>query len=223
MLLKEIFDQLTFGELSQISIGGSELGAINESNYVRMIPHINMALAAIYKRFPLKEGRGTFTLQAGAYIYSLVEDDVSRIETVKNELGNELSLNEPSDYYSCYTTSPKVIKVCPDIVNQLIDVPDYYKSTSLEVIYRASHPLLVDSILFDPETIEIELPYTHLEPVIYFIASRVLSPTGAGPLQGVVGNNYMQRYEMACQQLILQNPQIENTSYHTRLTNNGWA
>ena len=44
MTLQEIFDQLTYGELSQLSMGGSEAGIIDESNYSRILVHVNLGL-----------------------------------------------------------------------------------------------------------------------------------------------------------------------------------
>ena len=53
MKLKEVFDQLTYGELSQLSIGGQAQGEITEENYARVVAHVNLGLSAIYKRFHL--------------------------------------------------------------------------------------------------------------------------------------------------------------------------
>lgn len=43
MNLKEIFDQLTYGELSQISIGGGAAGQIRPEDYAKLVAHTNLA------------------------------------------------------------------------------------------------------------------------------------------------------------------------------------
>ena len=54
MLLSEIFEQLTYGELSQINLGGKDDGGIASSDYPAVVAHINMALTELFKRFPLR-------------------------------------------------------------------------------------------------------------------------------------------------------------------------
>lgn len=63
MKLIEIFNQLTFGELAQLSMGGMDAGEINDKNYDAVLSHINLGLTALHKRFPLKEGRLVVALQ----------------------------------------------------------------------------------------------------------------------------------------------------------------
>jgi len=233
MNLQEIFDQLTYGELSQLSIGGGEAGVINKNNYKRIIPHINLALTALYKRFSLKENRISFPLQYGGYGYNLDVDDILKIERVLTDLDEELSLNDESDKYSCFTTSLTTLIVAKDIVDKAIDLPDYLKTTSLTVVYRANHPKLsyngrdlqlgdVEDLLFDE--VIFELPDSHLEPLLLFIAARMMTPLGVGQFEGQAGNNYMKKYELACEQLVGINIQIgTHQNQNNRLTQKGWV
>ncbi len=224
MTLQEVFDQLTHGELAQLSIGGGEAGIIDKSNWFRLIPHVNLGLSALYKRFPLKEKTVTFLLETGGYTYTLKVDDLNKIERVFTADGEELALNDPSNKYTCTTPSIKVLQVHKDIVDGAIDLPEKLKTTSLDVVYRANHPELQERDAdLDPDEIELELPYTHLEPLLYFIAARMHAPVGSGQFEGIISNNYTQKYETAVQQLIALNPQIELTDHNTRFSNNGWA
>ena len=52
MTLSDVFDQLAYGEFSKIFLG--ESGAIPQSNWNRIITHINLGLTELYKRFDLK-------------------------------------------------------------------------------------------------------------------------------------------------------------------------
>lgn len=150
MLLSEIFTQLTYGELSQVSLGGGEAGAIDESNYPQVLAHINLGLTSLYKRFPLKEGRVTFALQEGKTSYKLDTnedvrfvqsgfddeflDDINKIERVMTDLGWELGLNNQADPYSCHTPSVITLRVPGPIVNQSLELPNYLRTSNVERI-----------------------------------------------------------------------------------------
>jgi hypothetical protein len=248
MKLQEVFDQLTYGELSQISIGGNEAGAINPENYNRLIPHVNLGLSQLYKRFSLKEGRLTLELQSGRTIYPInskyavnsksskepvryikdsvaepFKDDILKIEKVIASTGYEFSLNDASDEYGMFTTSATVLRVPLDVVEQIESLPDELKTSLIEVVYRANHPLIIaDGTDTEPDQIELELPYTHLEPLLLFIASRIHTPSGMSN-EANLGNIYASKYEAACQLLEFKGLQVDQGSQSTRLEQNGWV
>lgn len=248
MKLQEVFDQLSVGELCQISIGGQEPGVLNGENYAKIIPHVNLGLAAIYKRFYLKEGRLKIGLQDGQVVYPIslsvavsntrstapvkwlldsisapFKEDILKIERVLGSLGNEFPLNDIGNEYSLTTPNSQTLRVPEGLVTAGMEFPDDWKTSTLEVIYRANHNKIVVPLgYFDPARVEIELPYTHLEPLLWFIASRVNNPIGMGQ-EFNAGNQYYQKYELACQQLEVSNFQIDLGSSNTRLRDNGWV
>lgn len=248
MKLQEIFDQLTHGELSQLSLGGGADGQINTANYAKVLSHINLGLTALYKRFPLKEGRLILALQEGRVTYPLTsayatatlgsiepvryiqdsqsapfQDDIHKIERVYTAAGKELGLNDEADPYACFTPSAAVLRVPAAIVTSSVDLPDELRTATLEVVYRANHPLLVlEDGYFFPAEIEVELPYSHLEPLLYFVASRVHNPIGMTN-EFHAGNSYAAKYEMACQQLEQFNLRVDQGMQNTRLRRNGWV
>jgi hypothetical protein len=248
MKLKEIFDQLTHGELSQLGIGGAANGGIAPENYGKVISHVNLGLTALYKRFNLKEGRVTIELQTGRTTYpvnanyavsnrrsreqvryikdSLDEpfrDDIHKIERVYTSVGYEMGLNDESDPYSVFTPSATILRVPPLVVAGSVDLPDELKTETLEVVYRANHPIIVQGIgLFEPDRVELELPYSHLEPLLFYVASRVHTPTGMTN-EANLGNTYFAKYEASCQQLENTNLRVDQSSQNTRLARNGWV
>lgn len=247
MKLSEIFDQLTYGELSQLNLGGGEAGAINESNYKQIVAHVNMGLLALYKRFPLKGNSINLSLQSGRFSYPLhskyavsntastepvkyildtvddpFTDDLFKVESVLTESDWELGLNDDSDYYACSTPSANVLRVPADIVMVSPDLPDQLRTTYLEINYRASHPVIVLGDTPDIDAIELELPYSHLEPLLLYIASRVNNPIGMTN-EFHAGNSYAAKYEQACQQLETFNLNVDQGSQNTRLEKNGWV
>lgn len=249
MTLQEVFEQLTYGELSQLSIGGGAAGELSDTNYPRILPHVNLGLTALYKRFPLKEGRVVVGLMTdvvtynihskyaftnavpatpGNYLIDTVDnpftDDVLKIERVLTDDDFEMQINDLSDFYSVFTPTATTLRVPVDIVNQAMLLPDWLKTENLELVYRANHPkIVIDSGYLDPTTVELELPDSYLEPLLLFIASRAMSPLGTGQFEGLAGNNYFAKYEQACQQIELKNLQVDQGSQNIRLFQAGWV
>lgn len=105
-------------------------------------------------------------------------DDLAKVIGVRVPDGPELSLNQRDDRWSCQTPTTHLIEVPKIIVDQSPDLPDALKTDKLELIYQATHPLIDTSEDADiePDLVEIELPYAFLEPLLYFVASRVHHP-----------------------------------------------
>jgi hypothetical protein len=248
MKLSEIFTQLSVGELSQMSIGDGPQGTIQPENYGKIIPHVNLGLSALYSRFNLKIGQLVLALQPGVTDYRLTgqfavaartsrepvryiqdsllspfEDDVLKVERVLTTSGTELSLNDWTSVYGCNTPSSKLLQVPLDIVDQAVDLPDELKTDRLKVTYRAGHPQIVMGLgNFDPARVEVQLPGTHLEPLLFFIASRLNNPIGMTN-EFHAGNSYAAKYEAACQRLENRGLEVSTNSPSDRLRRNGWV
>lgn len=246
MTLQEVFDQLGYGELSQLSIGGNDPGIIDDNNYERVVSHINLGLTSLFKRFNLKQGsvivrpfvgktsytlhskystNGTAVPEAERYIEDSVTDpftdDILKVERVLTDLGVEFPLNDRGNLYSIVTPSSLVLRLPEGFPDTM---PDDLKTETLEVHYRASHPKLSTepSLQVRPWDIELELPNAYLEPLLYFVASRVHNPIGMSE-EFHAGNSYAAKYEQACQWLETQNLEIDRGASNTRLRDNGWA
>lgn len=241
MQLQEVFQQLTVGEFSKLSIGGANQGVIDASNYLAVLSHINLGLTALYTRFTLKEGRLVLALQDGQETYQLRSkfavsndtslelvryivdteddpfiDDLLKVERVLLEDGHELGLNDLSDMTSVSTPSARVLRVP-------LDTKSRTKSNTLTVVYRANHPkLLAGAGLADPDRDDLALPDSHLLPLLYFVASRVNNPIGMTN-EFHAGNSYATKYELACQELEGKGLQVDQGSQNDRLYRNGWV
>ena len=247
MKLSEIFTQLTSGELSQLNIGGSEQGMIDSSNYSAMVSHLNLGLTALYKRFFIKEGRlrvqvvpGRLTypltdayavsnvdsLEPSKYLLDSISDpflsDILKIERVYSGSGEEFSLNDEADFYSVYTPTHTTLRLPAALVNGSPDLPKVYQGSPIEVVYRANHPKLEYTEDFDPDLVELELPVSYLEALLYFIASRVHNPIGMVN-EFNAGNNWAAKYENECQRIELSNIRIDPLSSNIKLHRNGWV
>ena len=247
MKLKEVFDQLTYGELSQLSIGGQAQGEITEENYARVVAHVNLGLSAIYKRFHLLEGAVRIQLIPGLVRYRLstdflitntkskmpvrylVEeggeftDTVLKVKAVLSETGVPLLLNQYGDSMSV-TTPELTTLVIPDaIVEKAEYLPSCYQTETLLVKYQADHPRITIPLgYFDPSRVEMHLPYSHLEPLLYFVAARMHTPVGMEQ-EGAAGNNWFMKYEAACQRLEQENIQVDQGGSTDRFTRGGWV
>ena len=248
MKLQYVLDQLAVGEFSQLSIGGLGQGVVAEGNWDKIIPHINLGLTALYNRFNLKENRITLLLQQGVNTYPITsayaehnrksrepvrylkdseaypfEDDIQKIERVLTDAGYELGLNDLADPVSVFTPTATTLRVPDILVEGSVDLPDYLNTGNLVLVYRASHPQIVQGIgYFDPSRVTLELPMSHLTPLLYFVASRVHNPIGMSN-EFHAGNSYYAKYEAACRELEGQNLQVDRGSSNTRLERNGWV
>lgn len=228
MKLSEIFTQLSHGELSQISIAGEEAGKLNKAGYIQLASHVNLGLTALHKRFTIKEKQYVLQLLPEVINYRLKNTyglaDILKIEKVSVDSGTELGLNDTSDQYSVFTPSSNDLRIPIDLVNGSLELPVWLRTRALKISYRANHPILtVDDGIDYPDDVEIDLPDSYLEALLYFIASRIMSPIGSGQGEMNMGNNYAIKYEQACQVIELANLKIDQDSQNNQFHRNGWV
>lgn len=250
MKLSEIFNQLSVGELSMLSIGKQEQGVISEANWAKVLPHVNLGLMALFTRFNLRMGQVTLSLQSGVRSYSLTaehaltntrtsssatkylldsadepfKDDLLKVTKVIAGGGFEMTLNDATDEYACHMASSTRLMVPRSMVTEGVkDIPEFLKVGTLDIVYRAAHPKIVIPIgFFDPARIEVALPDTHLQALLYNIASRAHNPMGMQN-EFNMGNNWFQKYELECQRLENEGMEIEEGESSTRFQRNGWC
>lgn len=248
MKLIDVLTQLTMGELSQISIGGGAAGQIDPSNYAKVVPHINLGLTTLYTRFPLKEGRLMLNLVPGKqtylvdyrfaqsnlssqepvkYIADTISDpylgDLLKIEEVITDTGWGIVLNDRQDMYSALTPSFNTLRLPSAMLSGNLDIPKALQTSTLELVYRANHYKLGgEDADFDPEDDEVELPEAYLPALLLFVASRAHNPIGmTGEFNA--GNNYAAKFEMACKQLEIANPGVDQGSGNYKLEGRGFV
>lgn len=224
MTLQDIFDQLTHGELSQLSIGiGGEGNGIAETNYAKVVSHINLGLTAIYSRFNLKERRLRFLLQPDSTTYQLSVVDILKITDVLTDADFSLSVNDPGDAYSCFTPSLTTLRVADSVAAQGSDLPDLLKTDGITVVYQANHPrLVVVDGYIEPTMTVMEIPETHVQALLYFVASRAHNPVGMTN-EFHAGNSWYAKYEAECERLTHHGYAVDRGTYNTRLQANGWV
>jgi hypothetical protein len=223
MNLQEVFDQLTSGELSQLSIGGGEAGTVPESAYSAIARNVQLGLTSLYKRFNLKEKRSTATLILGQESYPMVMTDLLKIERVLTDAGLDLPLNDSANVDSCFTPNSSLLTVPAHIVAQANDLEDWLKTGSLTLVYRANHPKMDMAVAaVTPSAVELELPDAYLQALLLFVASRMHSPLG-NTGNHHAGNNYFTRYLNECLSLETEGVPIDKTGQTNRLQNKGFV
>jgi hypothetical protein len=248
MLMQEIFDQLSSGELVQ-----TNLGEIDEKKWPRVVMHVNLGLADLFKRFFLREGRVMIKLLPGQVVYPIdmkfavnnkhsrivtekrfimdspeapFINDILAVDSVLTEGGVNLDLTDDANKWalSVSDTYPPTLRVPLGIVEQDRDLPDDLKTSQLEVIYRARHPKIDPAAAsFDPETYDVRLPDTHLQALLYYVASRVYQPLGTGQFEGMNGANYWKRYDAECEKLTDAGVQLDRGTGFDKLRSRGYA
>ena len=231
MLLSDLFDQLTVGELSQLSLSGIDDIGISSCNYIKVVPHIQLGLTELYKRFPINmqevvvqqydhiqtyelNSKYAETNQESTTQTKYIKDsvfvpfvnNVLRIESIHDEIGRELFLNDSEKYWAIHTSA-----------YNKIHVPLPEQENAMFVTYRADHDR-IPIIGLVPQETEIHVPPGLLEALLFYVAGRVYSNLDSDGS----GNNFIAKFEASCmkaEELSLINR--DNTA-NVKLDNNGW-
>lgn len=211
MTLLDIYNQLAYGELRMLTIGGSsvntETDGIKPEDYKRLLPHVQLGLTVLHTRCALKESSVLIPLALPRVTYTVAKkqdtptgwaDDLLMIERVHGIYqGEEVEL--PIDDL---TEPASIMKLAANRIIIPSDAPWLAETTVLDVKYRANHPAINPYIAnAAPLAVPIDLPYTHLEALCYFVASRLHNPIGMTPGAMHEGNNYATKFEAAVAQL----------------------
>lgn len=238
--LQKIFDDLAYGELSQVNLSGKnsdcECGEFDKKAEKTIISHLNMALVDLYTRFPLREREVTIQLYPEIVTYILdskyavsneesdepvkyiedskflpFTDDVIRIERCYDEGGVYLHINDEMREYSVFTPTYNSIQV-----------PYPEEGYAMFVIYRAKHSI-IPFTYDDASKVNIDLPPYLYEALLYYIAYRVHKARSNQEAQ-LESSRLYQMYEKVCGDVERRNLTNNGiTSSNARLDINGWV
>jgi len=235
MKLQDIYDQLAYGELRMLNLGSgnldSEEDGFPKESFKKILPTIQLGLTELYKKFLLREGHMTVPLVEGQVTYVLTakkdapndfRDDLFKIERIKGIWYGEeyeIPLNRISNKAAIRTTSHNTMLV----PNNEDYAPWLKETTQLNIAYRANHPQInINLANSAPLATEIDLPMTHLQALLYFIASRLHNPIGMQD-QYHEGNNFAAKYENELVQLQMLNYEIDDDADEDRVRQQGWV
>lgn len=182
MKLQELYQNLSFGEFSNLAIGEEGAGTIPVQHQPKILAYTNQALVKLSSRFVILEREVAVNTDEAITVYPLrtkyaetdptpvfrkyiadtVEDpftgDVVKIRAVHNEVGERLAINDPTDETSVYTPSFDTLQ---------LNYPQ--TGNTYFVTYQAKHPVLVPDDLEQ----EIILPAPLYEALQAMIAHKV--------------------------------------------------
>lgn len=248
MKLTEVFTYLATGELSKVFLaetGGRDVVADDKQR--PLAQSIQLGLTALHKRFSLKNKQLTLQLQNGKADYELhsrflvsststepvkyiedsplypFKDDILDVTAVFTNEGYDYPLNIRNDRYSAYFVNGKNLVIPKELVTDYIDLPEHFKTGKLKVDYRANHPSIIPRVgPINADRTEIDLPMSHLQALLYFVASRQTNPMGMVN-EFNSGNNWYQKYELECRQLENEGLGLNVDLSHNRFQRNGWV
>ena len=234
MLLSSIFEQLTYGEFSQLSLAGIDGEDILPENYSAVVSHINLGLTELHKRFPLKMEEVLIQQYADITSYKLDEDftetkgtqptlyildsldpftnTVLRIEKVyNNTLGEYESLNDDNDEDTLVTTKYNTIKV-----------PSPTATTTMTVTYRSTHERILTDTL-DPYTYDVDIPDSLIEALLFYVASRAHSSLPTLDTGVNEGNVYLAKFEASVAKITELSLITNVNRTNNKMWTNGWV
>ena len=234
MYLSDFFDQLTYGEFSQLSLSGAENEGILSEHWPAAVSHIQLGLTELYKRFPirlkevqiqqytaissyrLEENYTVSTGSAGTlYIMDAADpftNTVLRIEKVYDDTNAEyFDLNDDGNELSLHTTAFDTIKV-----------PTPVEGNTMTVTYRSNHDKIVIAGLV-PETTMLEIPDSLIEALLYYVASRAHTSLPTLDTGVNEGNVYLAKFEASIAKITELSLLTNVNRTNNRIGNNGWA
>jgi hypothetical protein len=221
MEIEELFSRLSFGELSNLSLGNEGRGSLKEEDIPKVMSHTNEGLLRIYSRFLLsakqllieqvrhitnyhlivKYAESSGSNADWLYIKDLPDEkfqgDVIRVLEVYDSVGREFVLNDTDDPQSLFTPAP-----------QLLQVPDPKAGRSLGVQYQARHV----NLEADDLSQEIIIPFVLEGALQAFVAYKILSHMN-GQENQLKGQEYLATYEGICMDVEARD--LVNTSFST--------
>lgn len=234
MNVNDLFEQLSYSELSNLNIGVEGTGAIVEEKQPAIVLFANEALLRLHTRFVLKEKDLLIELVSHITNYHLIEryaesrapqpgvpypyikdlageqfiDDIIKITNVYDTSGYSLLLNDADHIDSVFTPRDK-----------LLQVPYPITGSMLNVLYQAKHPILT----MDNLEAEIVIPDVLVSAMRAHIAAAVYSGI-ATPEAMAKSAELSMKYETLCAEVTERdavNSSLSNTN--TRFAKRGWV
>lgn len=238
MKILELFQRLSYGELSNLALANDGAGSIQDASHAKLIHYTNEALLRLHSRFILEEASlfieqvGSITSYpllpqyaasnvASAETYKFIKDtigdpflnDVIKILRISDESGFIFPLNDDEDPNSLFTPRPNVLQI-----------PLPQNTVTLVVYYQARHKLLnaaLTGVNLTNQTFDI--PFTLEGALQNYIAHLVYSHMN-GQENLLKSQEYGAKYETICagiEKMDLVNQSIATTN--TRFDLGGWV
>lgn len=237
--LKDIFHDLTYGELQGTAIGNL-LSPDNESepdpkSYAQLISHINAALKKLYSRFFCSAKEIYIELDESIAIYTLdskyAQSNTGSVipladryiaDSVDNPFQDDVLKIE-----QCYDEEGGLLTLNDFSDDESLFTPSYRsiqvpwpnENNTIAVQYRAAHPKIEYDVDMDISTTEVEIPEALYNAMLMYVAYRAMPRLDGGAEKA----QYKQDYEQECQRIEQEGlyPQAEPGDW--RFDTKGWV
>jgi len=252
MKLSDLFQQLSQGELSQLKMGNRDEVGIRACDYNKIIPHINLGLTELYKRFNLKMSEVVVQQQDQINIYYL---DSQYAQTNRpddwDDSNENVTKTDPyyiidSPYQPFTNNVLRIEAVHNEIGEELYLNQDrqYWKDSdkywavstpsynSIQVPYPEKENQMIVTYRADHDPI-VMAETSNLSKIYVPISPSYLEPllmyiaarvyTNLGSNEGNEGNNYTAKFEASIKQIEQLNLTNSIDTQNTKLEYNGWV
>ena len=234
MKIEELFQNLSYAELSNLSISNEGSGEIAAPKHNALVGYTNSALLALYSRFVLREGQvplrckshiTTYRMESRystighvvgstdpVYIEDSVahpfEDDFIKVLGVYGPGGCRKSINDQDDPNGVFTPQPAVLQIPYPVEGQV-----------LNIIYQARHKKLE----FGDLNQEVDVPAVLETALTSYIAHMVFTFMN-GQENAAKAAEYLTKYEIACTE-VEKNDLVNNSASgnHTKFCKRGFV
>lgn len=242
MIVSELFENLSYGELSNLSMSLEGSGEIRAEDQSKLVRYTNQALKLIYARFPhnrdyvnirLSEGRHKYPLQT-KYTVSANEvaaDQQFILDSVTEPFeGNLLKIIgiRQEDIETTLIDETKPLKInsrygifsVQTLTYDTLYVGDPVDGAELRIEYQATHPRLT----MPPDLTEVINLFPLLEEALELkVAARVYSSMN-GEEYAAKASRLDAEYESVCQLIETKDLlQLSSSTEHDKLTNQGFV
>lgn len=224
MKLSELFTALSYGVLSNLSIGSDGAGTIQTGKEPVIVQHTNEALLKIFSRFVLYEKDLIIQMSGNRTQYPLLKKyaestddggtekfikdglhdiftgDVIKILEVFDYIGNKMVLNDAENPYSLFTPQPTVLMTTRPMWN-----------VAYSVAYQARHAVITG----EDDEAEIDIPFV-LESALQNYIGYLVFSNMTGQEHLVKSQELLGKYETTC--LEIEQKDILNQSFTTTNT-----
>lgn len=230
MKLLDLYERLSFAELSNLAIGMEGAGTIRDEDQRKVLIHTNDGLLQLYSRFILKTKYllieeqehitqyhliEKFTESQNCVEYPYIKDmaadrftgDLIRILEVYDDCGNQFALNDTEDCHSLFTPSP-----------QTLQIPNPRTGRPKHILYQARHDIILEIL----ENTWVEVPFVLEGALQAYIAHKIFSHMN-GQENLLKSQDHFTTYERICQEVEakdLVSTSVSNSS--NKLTERGF-
>jgi len=247
--LQDLFDDLAYGELSNVALGNSDLETITEKSYPKVVSAINLGLVEIYKRLNLRQGKVKLHQYTGLTTYYLrsefadtadamgdetyleqtdeapFTDDVIKVRSAVDSAGNKVHINDakyPADLFTPSFDTIEIAAPSSSLVNA-----DGTTRTSVDVFtlsYQAKYPKIIIKPNFKPSTYKLYIPDVIEEPLLIYVAYKMFrKPVKIAKGEVNPSTTLMIEFENSMKKIELLNLDIDVNDERDRFSANGWV